>query len=191
MILDVNSFLNEYIEESLENLDKISDCLFVLSKKQDDKESLEILLRVLHTIKGTSRMMCFNQVEEIVHKLEDVYKLIQNRNLVMTKRIAQLSFSVTKILRDFIPKLSAEESPEIEQFSEIIENVTFAANGEEFKTDFTSTVKNEVEETEDSSKISEAQSIRVNLSSINEIIRSYDKLITSEFRLKNRADCQG
>ena len=138
MILDVNSFLNEYIEESLENLDKISDCLFVLSKKQDDKESLEILLRVLHTIKGTSRMMCFNQVEEIVHKLEDVYKLIQNRNLVMTKRIAQLSFSVTKILRDFIPKLSAEETPEIEQFSEIIENVTFAANGEEFKTDFTS-----------------------------------------------------
>ena len=185
MILDVNSFLNEYIEESLENIDKISDCLFALSKKQDDKESLEILLRLLHTIKGTSRMMCFNQVEEVVHKLEDVYKLIQNGNLVMTKRIAQLSFSVVKILRDFIPKLSAEETPEIEYFSEIIENITFATNGEEFITDFSTKIKNEVEETEESSNFSEVQSIRVNLSSINEIIRSYDKLITSEFRLKN------
>jgi len=185
MILDVNSFLNEYMEESLENIDKISDCLFALSKKQDDKETLEVLLRLLHTIKGTSRMMCFNQVEEVVHKLEDVYKLIQNGNLVMTKRIAQLSFSVVKILRDFIPKLSAEETPEIEHFSEIIENITFATNGEEFITDFSTKIKNEVEETEESSNFSEVQSIRVNLSSINEIIRSYDKLITSEFRLKN------
>ena len=159
--------------------------MFTLSKKQDDKETLEVLLRGLHTIKGTSRMMCFNQVEEVVHKLEDVYKLIQNGNLVMTKRIAQLSFSVVKILRDFIPKLSAEETPEIEHFSEIIENITFATNGEEFITDFSTKIKNEVEETEESSNFSEVQSIRVNLSSINEIIRSYDKLITSEFRLKN------
>ena len=187
MNLDVNSFLNEYIEESLENLDKVSDCLSVFLKKQDDKDSLELLLRVLHTIKGTSRMMGFNQVEEITHKLEDVYKLIQNKTLVLNNRIIQLSFGISKILRDYISKLSGEEKIAINQFDEIIENIEFAAKGENFKTDFTQNLENaenEIDEIEDSN-FSEVQSIRISLSSVNEIIRSYDKLITSEFRLKN------
>ena len=104
MTLDVNSFLSEYIEESLENLDKIYDGLSLLTKKHDDKESLELLLRVLHTVKGTSRMMGFSYVEEIAHKLEDVYKLVQNGNFGMTNRLAQLSFSILKILREYISR---------------------------------------------------------------------------------------
>lgn len=182
MILDANSFLNEFIEESLENLEKVSDCLVTLTKNQNDKEALETLLRVLHTVKGTSRMLSYDQIEEVVHKLEDVYKLIQNGNLVMSNRIAQLSFSIIKILREYIPSLTADETPDIPFFAEIIENIVFATNGEEFITEF----KQESEEIDDEpSDFNEVQSIRVNLLSVNEIIRSYDKLITSEFRLKN------
>ena len=186
MTLDVNSFLSEYIEESLENLDKIYDGLSLLTKKHDDKESLELLLRVLHTVKGTSRMMGFSYVEEIAHKLEDVYKLVQNGNFGMTNRLAQLSFSILKILREYISKLDSNEKPEISQYSEIIKNLEFAEKGEEFKTDFLYLEESEKDETlEENSDFTEVQSIRISLSSVNEIIRDYDKLITSEFRLKN------
>ena len=147
MTLDVNSFLSEYIEESLENLDKIYDGLSLLTKKHDDKESLELLLRVLHTVKGTSRMMGFSYVEEIAHKLEDVYKLVQNGNFGMTNRLAQLSFSILKILREYISKLDSNEKPEISQYSEIIKNLEFAEKGEEFKTDFLYLEESEKDET--------------------------------------------
>lgn len=186
MILDTNSFLKEYIEETLENIDKITDSLATLSKEKGDKDTLDIILRIFHTIKGTSRMMSFKKIEVIIHKLEDIYKLIQNENLSFSNLMAKLTFSVLKILKETVSKLTCEGETEINHYSEILENLICAARGEEFKTEFSDLFENEKSlNEEEKSDFSEVNSIRVSLSSVNEILRSYDKLITSEFRLKN------
>lgn len=187
MILDISSFLTEYIEECLENLDLVTDSLNVLGKNPEDKENLELLLRVLHTVKGTSRMMSFHSIENIAHGLEDIYKQVQTGTLIMNTRIAQLTLSVLKILRENISKITNEYTPEIQEYDEIMKNIKAACDGAEFVTEIASI--NGYEEKnpliEENSNFDEVQSIRINLSSVDEIIRSYDKLITSEFRLKN------
>ena len=77
MNINVSSFLNEYIEESLENIDILLDSISQYLKNPNNHDELELILRTLHTVKGTSRMMKINKVEEVAHGLEDIYKSIQ------------------------------------------------------------------------------------------------------------------
>ena len=187
MNINVSSFLNEYIEESIENIDILLDSVSQFLKNPNNQDDLELILRTLHTVKGTSRMMKINKVEEVAHGLEDIYKSIQMGKITINKRIVVLTLSVLKIVKDYVGKLLNEESPEFRRFEDIIFNVKNVVEGSDFQTDFSPKLDDFDSdlENDESSDFSGVQSIRINLSSVNEIIRSYDKLITGEFRLKN------
>ena len=187
MNINVSSFLNEYIEESIENIDILLDSVSQFLKNPNNQDELELILRTLHTVKGTSRMMKINKVEEVAHGLEDIYKSIQMGKITINKRIVVLTLSVLKIVKDYVGKLLNEESPEFRRFEDIIFNVKNVVEGSDFQTDFSPKLDDFDSdlENDESSDFSGVQSIRINLSSVNEIIRSYDKLITGEFRLKN------
>jgi len=185
MDVDVSSFLGEYVEESVENLDLIVDSVSQLVKEKDNKDTLELILRTLHTVKGTSRMMKINKVEEVTHGLEDIYKSIQLGKISMNNRILALTFAIIKITKEYVLKLETEKNAEYRHFGQIIQNIKNVVEGTDFVTEFNSDFENELDAENETSDFSEVQSIRINLSSVNEIVRSYDKLITSEFRLKN------
>lgn len=188
MNINISSFLNEYIEESLENIDLLLDSVSNLLKNSNNQDELELILRTLHTVKGTSRMMKIHKVEEVAHGLEDIYKSIQMGKITINKRIVVLTLSVLKNVKDYVGKLLNEKTPEFRQFEVIIRNVKNVVEGSDFQTDFSPNFEDDFDselENSESSDFSEVQSIRINLSSVNEIIRSYDKLITGEFRLKN------
>ena len=187
MNINVSSFLNEYIEESLENIDILLDSISQYLKNPNNHDELELILRTLHTVKGTSRMMKINKVEEVAHGLEDIYKSIQMGKITINKRIVVLTLSVLKIIKDYVGKLLNEEAPEFRRFEDIVYNIKNVVEGSDFQTDFSPKLDDFDSdlENDESSDFSGVQSIRINLSSVNEIIRSYDKLITGEFRLKN------
>ena len=187
MNINVSSFLNEYIEESLENIDILLDSVSQYLKNPNNHDELELILRTLHTVKGTSRMMKINKVEEVAHGLEDIYKSIQMGKITINKRIVVLTLSVLKIVKDYVGKLLNEEAPEFRRFEDIVYNIKNVVEGSDFQTDFSPKLDDFDSdlENDESSDFSGVQSIRINLSSVNEIIRSYDKLITGEFRLKN------
>ena len=77
MKIDRSEFLNEYTDEAQELINKFSDSVRQLSKVNTDSELIELILRTLHTLKGTSRMMGFSSIEKVVNALEDVYKKIR------------------------------------------------------------------------------------------------------------------
>ena len=61
-----------FLEESLENLSKLNDCLLELEQKPDDLEVVNEIFRVSHTIKGMSATMGYMKMSELTHKMEDV-----------------------------------------------------------------------------------------------------------------------
>lgn len=187
MKIDKNVFLNEYIEETKENLDVLLDSVGEYEKDHDNNEVLELLLRTLHTLKGTSRMMGYHKVEEITHGLEDIFKKIQTKQIILTKKIVELTKSVAKKIYEYVVSLENNKETEFSLYEEIIKNVKNAIDGNDFSCDFI--VENEqlseINSDTNKSDFSEVKSIRIGLSSVDNIIRSYDKLITSEFRLKN------
>lgn len=61
---DKKSFVRDYIVEACENLDFLDELCIRLSKNNRDENAVKELLRILHTLKGTSRMMEFPQMKK-------------------------------------------------------------------------------------------------------------------------------
>mgnify|MGYP002514430341 FL=1 len=71
---NTDSMLDMYLFENrqlLENLDGI-----VLEKQnadQFDEDDVNSIFRVMHTIKGSSGIMMFDNITHVSHKLEDIF----------------------------------------------------------------------------------------------------------------------
>ena len=67
-------FAQEFISESLENLDLMHEAVSNLNKNILSHEHVSTGLRELHTIKGTSRLLGFSNIERLSNALENLFK---------------------------------------------------------------------------------------------------------------------
>ena len=71
-MLDIYLFENEQLLEQLQEMvleQKDADCF--------DEDSINEIFRTMHTIKGSSGIMMFDNITAISHKLEDVFYFLR------------------------------------------------------------------------------------------------------------------
>ena len=184
-----------YVSEVRELLEESRKDIMTLKNTQDDPEILSRLLRNLHTIKGNSRMLGFSTIEKLVHAVEDIYKSVKDGNIKNSERLVKLVFEVTKKIEEcavavskrgtdeqnielyllYCDKLAAGELIDIESFMKELDR----ARGE---------ILLDEDEEDAIDNVNDIQSIRIKLARVNEIITSFDTMITREFHLKHQLD---
>ena len=157
MEINKNDFISDYVIEAQENLDGIDNAAISLINIPRDYETLKELLRLLHTLKGSSRMMEFSQIEQIINNLETVFKNFQTNRMEVASSYCYLLLNVNEFIRKAIHKiekqsenqLSEDENVDstVENFDEIMQNINSAAEGKTFSYEF-STQKNQNENSE-------------------------------------------
>ena len=157
MEINKNDFISDYVIEAQENLDGIDNAAISLINIPRDYETLKELLRLLHTLKGSSRMMEFSQIEQIINNLETVFKNFQTNRMEVASSYCYLLLNVNEFIRKAIRKiekqsenqLSEDENVDstVENFDEIMQNINSAAEGKTFSYEF-STQKNQNENPE-------------------------------------------
>ena len=70
-----------FFTESKEMLESIESCLLQLEKNFKDEEAIHTLFRSVHTIKGSSGMFGFENIERFSHVFENVLDDVRNGNL--------------------------------------------------------------------------------------------------------------
>lgn len=157
MEINKNDFISDYVIEAQENLDGIDNAAISLINIPRDYETLKELLRLLHTLKGSSRMMEFSQIEQIINNLETVFKNFQTNRMEVASSYCYLLLNVNEFIRKAIHKiekqsenqLSEDENVDstVENFDEIMQNINSAAEGKTFSYEF-SARKNQNENSE-------------------------------------------
>ena len=71
--------------ESEEILERLFNNLFDLEKKPADKDLISTIYQDLHSIKGAVRMVGFNNIQGIFHKMEDIFDAVNNGQFVLDK----------------------------------------------------------------------------------------------------------
>ena len=92
-------------EEVYELLDKLETILLELEKNMQDKEIIQEVFRIMHTIKGAAGMYEFHTTVELTHKLESIYALIRDKKALLSSKIVSLTFDSI----DYIRKLVASD----------------------------------------------------------------------------------
>ena len=108
MEINKNDFISDYVIEAQENLDGIDNAAISLINTPRDYETLKELLRLLHTLKGSSRMMDFSQIEQIINSLETVFKNFQTNRMEVASSFCYLLLNVNEFIRKTIHKIEKQ-----------------------------------------------------------------------------------
>lgn len=82
--MDMNQYLEVFIEESKEHLQLCSEQLLELEKNPEDLSVVNEIFRAAHTLKGMSATMGYEDLANLTHKMENVLDAIRNEKIVVT-----------------------------------------------------------------------------------------------------------
>ena len=108
--------LDMYLFEANSLLEQLDDILLGAEREQAfDKECIDEIFRIMHTIKGSSAMMQFNSIMSISHKVEDLFYYIRENGIKnqYNEKLVNLVFKFTDFIKDEITKI--EEGQELEE----------------------------------------------------------------------------
>ena len=78
----VEGMLDMYLFENRQLLEKLQET--VLDQKDADcfdEDAINEIFRTMHTIKGSSGIMMFDEITEVSHKLEDIFYFIRESDI--------------------------------------------------------------------------------------------------------------
>lgn len=153
--MDVSQYLEIFIDESEEHLQTLSDCIMVLEKEPDNKDTINEVFRAAHSLKGMAGTMGFKRMQHLTHDMENVFQEVRSDRVKVTSGMIDLLFKcldalegyldnikstsdegtednevIIKELNDFIAKVDGEAEAENKEVSEVKEAAPAATQEE-------------------------------------------------------------
>jgi len=104
---DDAAIVKEFLVESYENLDRLDQDLIVLEKDPTDRNTLASIFRTIHTIKGTSGFLAFNQLEAVTHAGESLLSRLRDGLLPLTAEITTAMLATVDAVREMLTSIEA------------------------------------------------------------------------------------
>ncbi len=98
---DLASLMPVYLDEVDEQIAALNDTLLKLEQNPEDDRALRDAFRLVHTIKGSSTMMGFDQVKGLTHHLETYFDDLRSGKRPLTRPFLDLCFRGLDALRDY------------------------------------------------------------------------------------------
>jgi two-component system chemotaxis sensor kinase CheA len=88
-----------------------------LVKLEKDPENLELarsLNREVHTLKGAARVFGFSEIQEIAHRIEDIFERVVSKSSVFSSFMAERIFKGLDAIRTILEKIVQEREPDVD-----------------------------------------------------------------------------
>ena len=194
MALNKNNYIDKFAEEGLDNIAIAETLVFELKEGVSGRDDIATLMRALHTIKGSSRMFDFKNIEIISHALETVFLAFKEERISFNEKGIRLLLAGLDEIRTGINKVKSDGSDD-EIRADVFQNelVSLSANEDFEIPSGDNTAENIPAGDEEGelkiNKLEEAKSgsIRISLERINEVIRELASLQSLEITARNIA----
>ncbi|MEM3341434.1 MAG: chemotaxis protein CheA [Thermoplasmata archaeon] len=105
--MDTMEYLDIYLEEGREILQTINHALISLEKEGYNADVLNTAYRAAHTLKGNSNAMAFNEISELIHKVEDVFDIFRKKSQKIEKEWIDILFRAADAIEKMFDELQA------------------------------------------------------------------------------------
>jgi two-component system chemotaxis sensor kinase CheA len=96
--MDMNQYLDMFIEESKEHLQAINENLLALEQSPQSLDIVNVVFRSAHTLKGMAATMGFEKMAHLTHEMENGLDLMRNGILAVNGDVMDVLFSCVDIL---------------------------------------------------------------------------------------------
>lgn len=100
--MDMNQYLDMFIEESKEHLQAINANLLLLESDPDNTQIVNEIFRSAHTLKGMAATMGFEDMASLTHEAENVLDLIRNHKLKINSDIMDVIFQSVDLIEGMV-----------------------------------------------------------------------------------------
>lgn len=94
--------LSDFVTESVEYLEASEAALLRLENDVDDGESINVIFRAFHTIKGTSAFLGLDPIAEFAHHAETLFSRMRDREVVCSGGYADLALRCVDVMKELI-----------------------------------------------------------------------------------------
>jgi len=100
--MELNQYLEMFIEESKEHLQACSEHLLELEKNPEDLTIVGEIFRSAHTLKGMAATMGFEDLADLTHKMENILDAIRNNKIKVNAEILDVVFESVDHLEEMV-----------------------------------------------------------------------------------------
>ncbi|HEV7495152.1 chemotaxis protein CheA [Baekduia sp.] len=88
--MDTSEYLPMFLAECRENLQELNLAVVALEEAPDDRETVDAIFRIAHSLKGMAATMGFEGMATLTHKMEDVFELLRQRGTGLTGEVVDV-----------------------------------------------------------------------------------------------------
>lgn len=112
--------------ESDEIIDHIFTTLFSLETTPANKDLISSAYRDMHSLKGAVRMVGFNNIQMILHKMEDIFDAVNNDKFVLDESVVKLLSRTLEVVAQYLQASVINEREIIdEEYATVIANLEY------------------------------------------------------------------
>ncbi|MBP7584938.1 MAG: response regulator [Spirochaetes bacterium] len=199
MALKREAFIGQYLDELGDNIKNLDNAIIILKRDPENDEELNRASRLLHTVKGSSRMLKFGTMEKLAHGLESVLKGVKEKRYPVDENIVQLVFVTTERLREGM-RLISENGSDAMDVTALLDVQARACANEPYSLQALASAQAPAQArtaaepaaaespAESPASAGDYRSIRVKTERIDEIIGRLDTLIINQLQFKKHCD---
>ena len=121
--MDVSQYLEIFIDESEEHLQTLSDCIMVLEKEPDNKDTINEVFRAAHSLKGMAGTMGFKRMQHLTNDMENVFQEVRSDHIKVTSGMIDLLFKCLDALEGYVDNIKSTSDEGTEDNEVIIKEL--------------------------------------------------------------------
>jgi two-component system chemotaxis sensor kinase CheA len=106
----MDNFKKKFVEEAFDLLNELEKVLLRMGSDSEDKETIEHIFRIMHTLKGNSAMFGFNLIDQYTHQLETIYDLMRNGKFKFSSDLMDLTLASVDHIRNLLDEDNTSKS---------------------------------------------------------------------------------
>jgi two-component system chemotaxis sensor kinase CheA len=118
--MDLSDYLPMFLAECRENLQELNLAVVKLEEEPDDRETIDAIFRIAHSLKGMAATMGFEGMANLTHKMEDVFELLRQRGSGLDGAVVDVLLACLDALSGAVDAIDSDgaESMDPEQLIE-------------------------------------------------------------------------
>jgi len=107
---DMAEYKEMYAVESAEHLQSMNEALLSLEKDPQNSETINVMFRAAHTLKGMSATMGYSNIKELTHNMENLMERVRNNEIILDPPSIDVLFECLDALEKMVenPEKSSE-----------------------------------------------------------------------------------
>ncbi|KDR95185.1 two-component system, chemotaxis family, sensor kinase CheA [Peptoclostridium litorale DSM 5388] len=122
-MFELDQYIDIFLDESKEHMENLNSNLLELENNPSNKEIVNEIFRIAHTLKGMSATMGFEKLAELTHNMENVLDEIRSGKMDINTNIIDTLFEVLDKLDSFIKNIEASGNEGAQDVDDLIERL--------------------------------------------------------------------